>query len=221
MAADETPARSTCSVVGDPRMRLASSLTLTLAATLSALYVIGHARGRDGALAFVACYAMELSLSVDNMFAFYLIFQYFKCPEELQSTALTWGIVGAIMLRAVALVAGSAAVHAVKPLMLLFAVALFWSAIQMGFFGGDDDEEENVGDTRIVRLVQRMIPVTNDYAGSRLFAREDGKLRCVRERHTRRWRRASAARRPRLTPRTSCDVARLACAGRRRSSSCS
>jgi len=160
-----------------PPSRLTSSLALTVAATASAVYVIYHSRGAEGALTFIACYAMELSLSVDNMFAFYLIFQYFKCPDDLQNTALTWGIVGAIVLRAIALVAGSAAVHAVKPLMLVFAAALFWSAVQMGFFGGDEDENENVGETRIVRLVTKVFPVTTGYHGGRLFAREDGSWR--------------------------------------------
>mmetsp|Transcript_2146 Transcript_2146/g.5503 ORF Transcript_2146/g.5503 Transcript_2146/m.5503 type:complete len:355 (-) Transcript_2146:93-1157(-) len=160
------------------RGSIVSGVLLSVAATSGAAYVIHNVRGDQGAMTFFACYLMELSLSFDNMFAFYLIFQYYKCPPELQSYALAWGIVGAVVLRALALVVGVAAVRAVKPLMLLFAGALLWSAVQMGCFPQDDDDTE-VGNTRIVQTVQRLLPVTSEYHGGRLLSRADGELRAT------------------------------------------
>lgn len=156
-------------------------LLLSLAATLAAGAMVRHSRGDDGALAFLACYLLELSLSVDNMFAFFLLFQYFKTPPELQPTALAWGITGAILLRAAALIVGLAAITAVKPVLLLFAAALLYSAA--GAFSADADgadDGDEIGERRVVRLVKRFIPVTAEYHGQSLFAREGGVLRCAR-----------------------------------------
>lgn len=156
-------------------------LALSVASTISAGIVIRHSRGDDGALAFLACYLLELSLSVDNMFAFFLLFQYFKTPPELQPTALAWGITGAIVLRAAALIVGLAAISAVKPLLLLFAGALLYSAAGVFWAGADAaDDDDDVGERRVVRCVQRCIPVTADYHGDSLFAREGGAIRCAR-----------------------------------------
>jgi len=153
-------------------------LCFSLVTTAAACVVINHARGVEGTATFISCYLMELSLSMDNMFAFYLIFKFFKCPVELQAVALGWGIAGAILLRAAALVVGVVAVSTVKPLLLLFAAALFWSAVKVAV-SGDDDDDEDLADNRVVRCVTAIVPVTEGYHEGKLLAREDGKLRAT------------------------------------------
>jgi len=153
-------------------------LTLSAVATAASAVVIYHSRGDEGALAFAACYLLELSLSVDNMFAFYLLFQYFRTPPELQPIALAWGITGAIVLRALALILGLAAITAMKPLLLLFAVALIYSAYGV-LSGGGDDDDDDMSEKRVVRLVKQFIPVTAEYHANQLFAREGGRWRAT------------------------------------------
>lgn len=155
-------------------------------ATSTACCVIWHSRGEQGALTFAACYLLELSLSVDNMFAFFLLFEYFQTPPALQRIALTWGVTGAIVLRAAALVLGLAAIATIRPLLLVFAAALLYSAYGMlvgalrhGIGAVASDEDEDVSQKAVVRCVKRLIPVTSEYHDKRLFVREGGRCRYV------------------------------------------
>ena len=115
--------------------------------TCTAASFIFFTRGSDGAMLFIASYLMELSLSVDNMFAFYLIFKYYKCPVALQGTCLAWGIFGAIVLRGSILLLSTAVLARAKPLLLVFAVLLVYSALGLLRSAGDDDDEaDDCGD---------------------------------------------------------------------------
>jgi len=135
-------------------------------------------RGGDGVMLFTASYLMELSLSMDNMFAFFLIFRFYRCPNDAQAACLFWGILGAIVLRALVLVLGAAMVQVAKPLMLIFAAVLMYSAYGMVQSLGkeDDDDDDDLSQNRVVRCVRSLhVPVTEGYRGARLVVRENGR----------------------------------------------
>jgi len=84
-------------------------------------------------------YILEQSLSVDNLFVFVLVFNYFQTPPEHQAKVLSWGIATAAVLRAVMVLLGTELVQRFEPVLLLFALVLLWSAY--GLLTGDDEEE--------------------------------------------------------------------------------
>uniref|UniRef100_A0A7S4B1P2 Integral membrane protein TerC n=1 Tax=Chrysotila carterae TaxID=13221 RepID=A0A7S4B1P2_CHRCT len=160
------------------RAAVVRGLSTAAGSTAAMGIIIFRLRGSDGAMLFLASYLMELSLSVDNMFAFYLIFNFYSCPAQCQGPVLFWGIIGAIALRAAVLLLGVAIISAAKPLMLLFAAALIVSAVQMISSGSDDDGD--LEENRVVRCVRWMrVPVTSDYHGARFFVVEEGVLRAT------------------------------------------
>jgi len=149
-------------------------LTAAVCTCLAASFVF-FSRGSDGTMLFIAAYLMELSLSLDNMFAFYLIFKFYKTPVSLQGTCLYWGIIGAILLRGAILVLSTAVLAAAKPLLLGFAVLLVYSAVGLLRSAGDDDDEEDLSSNRVVRFVKWLkLPVTSDYRGQRFWVAENG-----------------------------------------------
>merc|ERR1712072_173895 len=128
-----------------------------------------HPRKHDALMEFYAGYILELSLSLDNLFAFYLVFKYFKVvSERAQNRVLFWGIVGAIVLRAVMVGLGAAAVATYRPILLLAAGFLIYSTYQVFFIEEDDDED--IADNFAVKLAQRIVPVSGEYEGARFFA---------------------------------------------------
>jgi len=122
---------------------------------------------------FYAGYILELSLSLDNLFAFYLVFKYFKVEDErAQGRVLFWGIVGAIVLRAFMVGVGAAAVHEYRPLLLVCAAALIYSTYQVFFMDEDDDDE--IEGNPAVKFCQDYIQVSDHYEGT-AFVTADGK----------------------------------------------
>merc|ERR1711959_472836 len=106
-------------------------------------FSFAHPRKHDAMMEFYAGYILELSLSLDNLFAFYLVFKYFKVvSERAQNRVLFWGIVGAIFFRAIMIAAGSVAIHTFRPLLLVCAAVLIWSTYQVFFMEEDEDEED-------------------------------------------------------------------------------
>merc|ERR1712072_501503 len=132
-----------------------------------------HPRKHDAIMEFYAGYILELALSLDNLFAFYLVFKYFKVvSERAQNRVLFWGIVGAIVLRAVMVGLGEAAVATYRPILLLAAGFLIWTTYIVFF--ADEDDDEDIADNFAVKLAQRIVPVTGEYEGSKFFA-SDGR----------------------------------------------
>ena len=153
-------------------------LLLSAACTIAAGALIYQDRGEEGLTNFLASYLMEMSLSMDNMFAFYLIFKFYRCPAACQATCLFWGIAGAVILRATILLLGTAMVLAAKPLMLIFAALLVYSSF--GMIASSDDDDDDLESNRVVRCVRWLkVPVTADYRGTLFFAREGGSLRAT------------------------------------------
>jgi TerC family integral membrane protein len=159
-----------------PRDEFRSSLVKTCWAVLAAAaFGVGlwYGRGRTAALEFVSGYLVEQSLSVDNLFVFIMLFEYFHVPSDFQQRVLSWGIVGAILMRGVMIVAGVAAVKRFRWTSLLFAGILLLSSIKLLMEGDDDDD---VGDNLVMRLSRRLVGATSEYDGDRFFteARDRG-----------------------------------------------
>merc|ERR1712139_612054 len=128
-----------------------------------------HPRKHDAMMEYYAGYILELSLSLDNLFAFYLVFKYFKVvSEKAQNRVLFWGILGAIVFRAIMVAAGAVALHTFRPLLLVCAFVLLWSTYQV-FFMEEDDEDEDLSDNGVVKFAQYFVKVEAAYHSSDFF----------------------------------------------------
>ena len=141
---------------------------------LALLFNVGvyYMWGQEKALEFLTGYVIEKSLSVDNLFVFLMVFQYFNTPAEYQHRILFWGIVGALILRAIFIATGSALLSNFHWMIYVFGGFLVVTGIKM-FLQGDEKLEPEKNP--VVRLFQRMMPVTHDYHGQSFFITKDGK----------------------------------------------
>ena len=125
--------------------------------------------GSQVGLEYYTGYLVEKSLSVDNLFVFILILGAFAVPRELQQRVLLYGIVGALVLRAVFIALGAAALARFDWVFLVFGVVLLLTAVKIlrdAVRGSDHDVD--IDRMRLVRLLRRWRPVTSDYHGTRL-----------------------------------------------------
>lgn len=121
---------------------------------------------------FLTGYIIELSLSVDNLFVFLLIFNFFKVPKKYQHRALFWGIFMALVLRMVMIFAGAELVEKFHWILYFFGVFLVYTGIKM--FG--EDEEFNPEESAIVKFTTRFVRISKHYDGEKFFViGEDGK----------------------------------------------
>jgi tellurite resistance protein TerC len=141
-----------------------------LAAAFGALVL--HAWGGQKALEFATGYVIELSLSVDNLFIFLLIFRHFVVPAELQHRVLFWGVLGALVMRGIFVIAGSELLQRFDWIVYLFGIFLIYTAIRTAFHREEIDPDKNPA----LRLFRRLLPVTSDYEGKHFVLRRDGKL---------------------------------------------
>jgi TerC family integral membrane protein len=142
------------------------------------------AKGRELALEFFAAYIVEQSLSIDNLFVFVVLFDYFKVPVALQRKALQWGILGAVFFRFFMITIGVAALKRFRPVSILFATALISSAWRI--FNESNPSPERAGDdmsedNELVRLAKFLCPTvaTNKYDGDKFFTRRKGLTRAT------------------------------------------
>src|SRR5258708_32312782 len=141
-----------------------SAMWIALAAAFACLLFFWQ--GRQVALEFVTGYVLELSLSVDNLFIFLVIFRYFAVPEEHQRGVLFWGIIGALLMRGLFILAGVGLIERFHWILYLFGALLIYSGIRLGFSGEHQVHPEK---TPAVRALRRLMPVTDDYQGSVFF----------------------------------------------------
>lgn len=125
-------------------------------------------QGHDTALEFVAAYVLELSLSVDNLFIFLLVFHYFAVPEEQQHRVLFWGVLGALIMRGAFILAGVGLIHRFHWLLYGFGLLLIYSGVRILLSGGQQTDPSK---NPVVRLLRRWIPVTDEYKGGKFFVR--------------------------------------------------
>jgi TerC family integral membrane protein len=142
---------------------------------LFGLYV-WNAHGADRGLEYYTGYLVEKTLSVDNLFVFMLLLAAFAVPKALQQRVLLYGIVGALVLRGIFIAAGAAALDRFDWVFLVFGGVLLLTGLKLlrdAVSGQDHDMDVN--EMRIVRLTRRVMPVTDDYEGTRLVVRREGK----------------------------------------------
>ncbi|MDC5704865.1 TerC/Alx family metal homeostasis membrane protein [Vibrio europaeus] len=121
-------------------------------------------------VSFITGYLLEKSLSVDNLFVFAIIFHQYAVPEHLRPRALLWGVIGALILRAIMIAVGSQLLAQYHWVLYVFALFLIWTGIQLARDKGD--EEINPLPERLIR---RFIPVSESYRGNALTVVEQGK----------------------------------------------
>jgi tellurite resistance protein TerC len=146
-----------------------SAVWIALAVIFAVVVFFWH--GRTSALEFVTGYVIELSLSVDNLFVFLLIFRFFHVPPVHQHKVLFWGILGALIMRAVFIVAGVGLIQRFHWIIYVFGAFLVYSGIKLFF-----QEEAEIHPERnpVLRLFRRFVPVTKDYEGNKFFVRRAG-----------------------------------------------
>jgi len=129
--------------------------------------------GKTKALEFLTGYVIEYSLSVDNIFVFILLFSYFAVKPEYQHRVLFWGILGALIMRAIFIFAGVALINRFHWIVLIFGGFLVYSGIHMLFQKETAvDPEKNA----IVKFFRKFLPVSESYHGDRLFVKVNKKL---------------------------------------------
>ena len=130
-------------------------------------------RGATSGAEYLAGYLIEYSLSMDNVFVFAVLFAYFGIPAHYQHRLLFWGVLGAIVFRAIFILAGTALLETFSFIIYVFGALLLFTAWRMIATG-----TEGVDPTAnpVLKVMRRIIPVTNEFHGQRFFTRVDGKL---------------------------------------------
>jgi tellurite resistance protein TerC len=142
---------------------------LSLAFGLAVMHFSGEQRG----LEFFTGYVIEKALSVDNLFLFLVIFRAFAVDEKIQHRILEWGILGALVMRGLMIAAGAGLIERFSWVLYVFGAFLVYAGLHMLFAKkAEMHPEEN----RISRFARRYLRVTKEYAGSKFFVREGGKL---------------------------------------------
>lgn len=142
-------------------------LSLAAAFNVFIYWQFGGFKGKE----FLTGYLIELSLSVDNLFVFLLIFSYFRVPKKYQHRALFWGIFMALVMRMVMIFAGAQLVESFSWILYFFGVFLIYTGIKM--FGNDEAFEPE--DSAIIKLTTRFIPISKEFDGENFFVTKNGK----------------------------------------------
>lgn len=129
----------------------------------------GHSLG----LEFLTGYLVELSLSVDNLFVILLVFRSFRIPDMYQHRVLFWGILGAVVFRAIFIIIGVDLINKFHWIMYIFGFVLLYSGAKFLF---ESDEVKDVTQHWVVRMLRRVLPMTTIIEGQHFWVREKGKL---------------------------------------------
>ncbi len=148
-----------------------SAFWVTLSLTFN--YFVYRTMGHEAGLQWLTGYLIEKALSVDNLFVFLLIFTYFKVPAEYQHRILFWGVLGALVLRGIFIVAGAALLAKFHFLLYILGVFLMYTGARMAFSGGGDPEIDP-DNNPIVRFLSRHLPITRQFDGGKFFTQREG-----------------------------------------------
>ena len=151
--------------------------------SLALIFNIGvyFVMGKELALEFLTAYLIEKSLSIDNLFVFILIFSSFKIKPAYQHDVLFWGILGALVFRAIFIFAGIALIDRFAWIMYVFGGFLVITGIKMVIDNlrekGDESiaEEKDLNNNKFVKFIRRVLPMTDDISEERFFKKIDGK----------------------------------------------
>jgi len=129
--------------------------------------------GEEKAFEFFTGYLIEKSLSVDNIFVIILIFSYFNVPSSFQHKVLFWGILGALVLRVIFILAGVELIHKFHWVIYIFGAFLVYTGIRITTQGDIKiDPDKNL----LVKMVRKIFPVTSAFEGDQFFVRREGTL---------------------------------------------
>ncbi len=139
-------------------------IALSLTFNLGLYFIMGSQAG----LEFLTGYLIEKALSVDNIFVFVLIFSYFGVPSRYQHRILFWGIIGALLLRGAMIGAGAYLIERFHWIVYVFGAFLVFTGIRMAT---QDEQAIDPDANPIIKLMRRVMPVTNTYDGQKFFTR--------------------------------------------------
>jgi len=143
-------------------------ISLAMVFNLGIYYYIGKVE----AIEFLTGYIIEKSLSVDNIFVFVLIFSAFAVPAAYQHRVLFWGIIGALIMRAIFIFAGVALINKFHWIIYVFGIFLLYTGVKIAIQKGT---KINVENNRMLNLFRKYFPVTNNYHGAKFITKIDGK----------------------------------------------
>jgi len=150
-----------------------SLVWISLALIFNLFIYLDHGLGHERAVEFITGYVIEYSLSVDNIFVFILIFSYFSVKAEYQHKILFWGILGALVMRGLFILAGVTLMNRFNWIVLIFGAFLVYTGIHMLFRKEISvDPEKNA----VVKFFRKFLPVTDTLHGDKLFVRHKGML---------------------------------------------
>jgi tellurite resistance protein TerC len=129
--------------------------------------------GPTTASEYYAGYIIEKALSVDNVFVFALIFSYFAVPVQYQYRVLFWGVVGALVLRAIFILLGAELLERYDWMVYVFGAFLIYTGVRMAFHSNEEVHPER---NPVLKLLRRLLPMTSGYRGQRFLVREKGVL---------------------------------------------
>jgi tellurite resistance protein TerC len=136
-------------------------------------FLVYRTMGHEAGLQWLTGYLIEKALSVDNLFVFLLIFTYFKVPAEYQHRILFWGVLGALVLRGLFIVAGAALLAKFHFLLYILGAFLVYTGVRMALSGGSDPEVDP-DNNAVVRFLRRYLPITKQLDGGKFFTKRDG-----------------------------------------------
>lgn len=138
------------------------------------LFAVGvwHNKGAVAGGEFLTCYIIEWSLSLDNLFVFIMIFKAFGVGSHRQLRALTWGIIGAVVMRLGFILLGVALVEMFKPILYVFGVLLLYSALKMMF---EKESDKDIMKSRLIVFIRSKIPITKDFHGQKFAVKKMGR----------------------------------------------
>lgn len=141
--------------------------------SVALLFNVGvyFAKGRELATQFLAGYLLEKSLSVDNLFVFLLIFNYFRLPARYQHEVLFWGIMGALIFRAIFIFCGLGLLHYFSWMIYVFGAVLVWTGVKLAF---EKDKKVEPEKNVFVKIFRRFFPLTQDYHEGKFFVKLNG-----------------------------------------------
>jgi tellurite resistance protein TerC len=151
-----------------------ATLSVLFYVTLAAIFGAGvwAFAGSQYGIEYFAGYITELSLSVDNLFVFVVVMSTFAVPRDYQLKVLQLGIIGALILRLIFIVVGAAALERFSWLFFVFGAFLLWTAWKLASEHGSEAEPE---DNKILRFLEKRLPTTTEYHGSKFAVRIDGR----------------------------------------------
>lgn len=132
---------------------------------------VWFSHGSEFGTEYFAAYLVEKSLSIDNLFIFVIILTQFAVPSVLHQRVLLIGVILALVFRAVFIAIGAAALHAFAFTFVIFGAILIWTGISLF---KHRDEDPHPSDNAVIRMVKKMIPITDEYHGTKVFLRRDG-----------------------------------------------